>query len=89
MRLKEALYAYGYRISVSCSHTESHSLYLDNTQFLGTCFQVSKLPQKPGFKFLTQQEAEPSVCHLSELIARYISTWPYADISTKAAHRHE
>lgn len=89
MKLKEALYANGYRISVSCSHTESLSLQLDNARFLGTYFQVSKLPQKPGFKFLTQQEAEPSVCHLSELIAQYISTWPYADFSTKAAQRHE
>lgn len=50
IRLKEALYVNGYWISVTCSHTESNSSYSVSTQFLGTCIQILKLPQKPDFK---------------------------------------
>lgn len=73
MRLKEGLYVNGYWIAVTCSLTESHSSCLVNTQFLGTCIQILKLPQKPGFKFLIRREAEPLLCHLSELMSQYIS----------------
>lgn len=64
-RLKEALYVNGYWISVICSHTESNSSYSVSAQFLGTCIQIFKLPQKPDFKFLIRLEAQPLLCHLS------------------------
>lgn len=80
MRLKEALYVNGYSISVTCSHTESNSSYLASPQFLGTCIQILKLPQKPDFKFLIRLEAQPLLYHLSELTAQ--------DISTLALDRH-
>lgn len=51
MRLKEALYVNGYWISVPCSHTVSNSAYLVSVQFLGTCIQTWKLPQKPNSSF--------------------------------------